>query len=59
MKRARRIRRRFVRGVALGLAVAAVAVPAAQAYDYHQPFGSANVHPGSRRPADTPGPFPI
>jgi hypothetical protein len=40
MKGARRIRRRWVRGVALGLTVAAVAVPAAQAYDYHQPFGA-------------------
>ena len=58
MKRARRIRRRFVRGVALGLTVAAVAVPAAQAYDYHQPFGSDRTFaPAAAGPATTPGPL--
>jgi hypothetical protein len=55
MKRARRIRRRLVKGVVLGLAVAAVAVPTAQAFDYHQPYG-----PGqgaTAGPATTPGPL--
>ena len=58
MKRARRIRRRWVRGVALGLTVAAVAVPAAQAYDYHQPFGSGQASTSAAAGSPTtPGPF--
>ncbi len=58
MKRARRIRRRWVRGVALGLTVAAVAVPAAQAYDYHQPFGSGRASTSAAAGSPTtPGPF--
>jgi hypothetical protein len=32
--------RRWLRRVALGLTVAAVVAPAAQAYDYHQPLGA-------------------
>jgi hypothetical protein len=39
-----RIHRTWLRRVALGLAVAAVGAPAAQAYDYHRPFG---MGPGS------------
>jgi hypothetical protein len=35
-----RIQRRWLRRVALGLTVAAVVAPAANAYDYHQPFGA-------------------
>jgi hypothetical protein len=40
MKFTIRIHRRWLRRVALGLAVAAVGVPTAQAFDYHQPFGA-------------------